>query len=180
MLLTPATCRPLPGLRAADTVLRCSAAATPLPWRRGGTRPGRGVGRPWRRAVLNLSSLSFLLSTLFAFYCFPSLLVCSLFPLYLHLFSSPCSSPRIFFLSVALTLFLFSPVASFSSDLKTNRTKQPNKKYKTQQLFDLFFPPQMEKNKTKSPADRNLSCIHIPFSSTIALPSWSTSAGRRL
>lgn len=125
VLLTPATCRPLSGLRT-----RCCAAPR-WPRRCHGDGAGRGQAEAWGGpgdgpSLYSLSSLPFLLSSLFAFDCFPSPIIFSLFPLYAHLFSSPFSSPRIF--------FFFSCIH--------------------------IFP------------------IHIPFSFTPALPSWSTSAGR--
>lgn len=125
VLLTPATCRPLSGLRK-----RCCAAPR-WPRRCHGDGAGRGQAEAWGGpgdgpSLYSLSSLPFLLSSLFAFDCFPSPIIFSLFPLYAHLFSSPFSSPRIF--------FFFSCIH--------------------------IFP------------------IHIPFSFTPALPSWSTPAGR--
>ena len=96
-------------------MLRCSALAAPLPWRRGGTRPGRGVGRPWgraRRCILSppfpFSSLLFLLSIVFLLPSF------SLFSPFMPISFPRLSLPRgFFFSSAASTFFLFiSPSVS--------------------------------------------------------------------
>lgn len=64
--------------------MRC-CAAPPRPRRCHGDGAGRGLAEAWGALETgpfsnSLSSLSFLLSSLFAFCCFPSLLICSLFP----------------------------------------------------------------------------------------------------